>query len=134
MPIDGGQERDEVRACRPRPLDVGLPSQGGQAAVELVALLPLLALVAAVLCQLALAGYATWAAGAAARAGARASALGDDPRQAARAALPSDLRRGLQIAESADGAIRVHVKIPAMTPGLDIGRASARAQFPAQGS
>ena len=102
--------------------------------MELVALLPLLVLVAAVLWQIALAGHATWAAGAAARAAARASAVGGDPGRAARSAIPVELRGDLRISETADGAIRVLVRIPAVTPGLDLGRASAQAHFPAQGS
>ena len=102
--------------------------------MELVALLPVIALVAALLWQLALSGYATWSAGAAARAGARAGALGEDARHAARVALPAELRRDLRISERADGTIIVHVRIPAVTPGLDLGRASSEAHFPAQGA
>jgi hypothetical protein len=133
VPITRGEEQDEIAVCGPR-VRAYARAQDGQAAVELVALLPLVALVAAVLWQLALAGHATWAAGAAARAGARAVALGQDPRQAARSALPSDLRHGLRISEGGNGAISVHVRIPAVTPGLDLGRTSARAHFPAQGA
>jgi hypothetical protein len=100
--------------------------------VEFVALLPLLILVAALLWQTAIAGHAAWAAAAAARAGARAHAIGQDPRPAALIAMPSDLRRGMRISEAADGSVRVHVDIPAVAPGLDFGSASARAHFPAQ--
>lgn len=103
----------------------------GQATVELVALLPLLVFVAALLWQLALAGHATWAAGGAARAAARAQALGADPVTAARGALPADLRRGLKVSER-DGSVRVEVRIPPVTPVLDLGRTAADAQFPAQ--
>lgn len=116
-----------------RPLtDVRRDGERGQAAVELVALLPLVVVVAALLWQLALAGHATWAAGAAARAAARAAAVGHDAPQAARDALPADLQRGLEVFPAADGAIRVEVEIPAVAPGLDLGRASARAHFPEQ--
>ncbi len=94
--------------------------------------MPLVVLVAALLWQLALAGHATWAAGAAARAAARAGAVGHDSERAAHAALPADLRRGVRIVERADGSVRVEVQIPAVTPGLDVGRASAQASFPAQ--
>lgn len=108
--------------------------EGGQAAIELVALLPLIVVVVALLCQLALAGHATWAAGAAARAAARADAVGHDTRRAARDALPADLRRGLQVSEGDDGGVRVHVDIPAVAPGLDLGKASAQAHYPVQGT
>ena len=133
MPITRGQAQGEIAVRGPR-VRAYARAQDGQAAVELVALLPLVALVAAVLWQLALAGHATWAAGAAARAAARAQAIGNDPGHAARSALPSDLRRGLRIFAGGDGAISVHVRIPAVTPGLDLGRTSARAHFPAQGA
>ncbi len=110
------------------------PGASGQAAVEVVALLPILAVVAAVCWQLALAGHATWAAGSAARAAARADALGEEPASAARRALPSDLRRGLRLSERPDGSIRVEVLIPRVMPHLDFGRAAASAQFPSQGA
>ena len=99
-----------------------------------MALLPALALVAATLWQCAVAGHATWAAGAAARAAARAHALGDDPQLAARRRLPSDLERGLVVRERADGSITVGVRIPALAPALRLGRASATAHFAGQGA
>ena len=97
-----------------------------------MALLPLVLVVVALLWQLALAGHATWAAGAAARAAARADAVGHDADRAARDALPADLRPGLRVSAAADGAVRVHVRIPAVAPALDLGRASAEAHFPEQ--
>ena len=100
--------------------------------MELVALLPLVVAVVALLWQLALAGHATWAATAAARAAARAEAVGGDARAAARRAVPVELRRGLRVTEGGDGSVRVHVAIPTVAPGLDFGRATARAHFPAQ--
>ena len=102
--------------------------------MELVALLPLVVVVAALLWQLALAGHAAWAAAAAARAAARAEAVGDDARQAARLAVPVELRRGLRLTDGGDGTIRVHVEIPSLAPGLELGPASARAHFPSQGA
>ena len=134
MPLANRSESYETAAANRRSTGARGAAQDGQAAVELVALLPLVVLVAAVLWQIALAGHATWAAGAAARAAARASAVGGDPGRAARSAIPVELRGDLRISETADGAIRVFVRIPAVTPGLDLGRASARAHFPAQGS
>ena len=128
MFISGSPERHPSRHLRGR----AAVAQDGQAAVELVALLPLVVVVGALLCQLALAGHVAWAAGAAARSAARAHAVGHDARAAARDALPVDLRRGVRISETADGAIRVHVAIPAVAPGWDMGRASAEAHFPVQ--
>jgi Flp pilus assembly protein TadG len=69
--------------------------QEGQAAVEFVALLPILALIGLLLWQLVVAGQAVWLAGGAARAAARARAVGADGVAAARAALPSRLERGV---------------------------------------
>ena len=130
MPFTSSQQRRLGAVANRRAAD----AESGQAAVELVALLPLVVVVAAFLWQLALAGHATWAAGAAARAAARAHAIGKDARQAARDALPADLRRGLEVSGSDRGGIRVRLDIPAVTPALDLGAASAQAEYPGQGA
>jgi hypothetical protein len=96
---------------------VSLRSARGQATVELVALLPLVVVLLAGVWQAALAGHAVWAATAAARAAARAHAVGADPRQAARTHLPAALERGLRVNAGTDGDVRVTVRIPAL-PGL----------------
>lgn len=88
----------------------------GQASVELVALLPLVAVLAGLLWQAALAGQAVWLAGSAARAAARASAVGDDAAAAARRVLPARLRRGLTVG-TGDGGVRVAIAIPAIVGG-----------------
>jgi hypothetical protein len=106
--------------------------QGGQAGVELVVLLPLAATVLAVLWQLAIAGHATWAAAAAARAAARAHAVGLDPRDAARSHLSRPLERGLRIRTRADGTVEVGVRVPAVLGFVDLGRASASSRFAPQ--
>jgi pilus assembly protein CpaE len=83
----------------------------GQASVEFLAVLPAALLLALTGWQLALAGQALWLSGSAARAGARAQAVGRDPRSAARSALPSYLRRGLAV--RANGArVSVRVAVP----------------------
>lgn len=105
--------------------------EGGQAAVELVALLPFVGLVVLVLWQLAVAGHATGAVGAAARAAARAQALGEDPRQAARARLPDDFERGLRVRASDDGTVEVSIRIPSLL-GVGLGRAAAETRFEPQ--
>ncbi|HWM10907.1 MAG TPA: TadE/TadG family type IV pilus assembly protein [Solirubrobacteraceae bacterium] len=104
----------------------------GQAAVEVVALLPVLAVLLAGAWQAVLAGHAVWAANAAARAAARAHAVGADPRAAARSRLPSSLERGLRVSTERDGDVRVTVRIPSL-PGLPSpGRANAGAHFEPQ--
>lgn len=118
----------------PRRLPCLVRDHAGQASIEFVALLPLLAVVVALLWQLALAGHATWAAGAAARAGARASALGDDAELSARARLPPELASGVRVRTRSDGAVHVAVRIPTLVSGLSLGRASATAFYASQRS
>lgn len=85
---------------------------GGQASAEMVAVLPLVVLVAAIVWQLALAGHAAWMSAHAARAAARAEAVGGDGEAAARSALPDSLERGLRVEGAAGGGVRVRVRIP----------------------
>jgi hypothetical protein len=109
-----------------------IADQRGQATVELVALLPVLAAVLAGLWQAVLAGQAVWAVTAAARAAARAHAVGADAGGAARAHLPATLERGLRVRTGSGGEVRVSVRIPAL-PGLPSpGRAHAGARFEPQ--
>ena len=107
--------------------------QSGQAAVELVAVLPVLVALLAGLGQVALLGHASWSAGAAARAAARAHALGFDPRAAARAHLPSGLERGLRVRESRRGGeVTVTLRVPSLIGAGRLGRVSATSAFAAQ--
>src|SRR4051812_6314118 len=104
----------------------------GQAAVELVALLPLLAALAALAWQAVVAGQAVWLAGSAARAAARAQAVGGDPVVAARSALPRALARGVGVSRRSDGAVRVAVAVPAVVGGARLGSVHATARFAPQ--
>ncbi len=118
----------------PRPPAAVWRRSDGQAAVELVGVLPFACLVCAVVWQLALAGHAAWAAGAAARAAARASAIGLDAEAAARGALPSSLERRLRVRAAAPGSVEVAVRIPAVGGGvLPVGSVRAGARFAPQG-
>lgn len=120
---------------RPRAGGVGLRARGseaGQAAVELVALLPLVALILAAAGQALIAGRTLWEARVAARAAARAHAVGHDVRAAAVAHLPSGLEHDLRVRASAGGDVRVTVRVPALIPALDLGHLSASAHFEAQ--
>lgn len=107
------------------------PPASGQASVEFVALLPLVVLVGAVLLQGALAGWAVWSAGGAARAAARAHALGRPVLPAARAAVPAGLRDALVVRREGS-AVRVLVRVPALVPWAAPGRVGARARFTPQ--
>jgi len=111
----------------------GLRSQDGQAAVELVAALPFIVLLAAVLWQAAVAGQAAWLAGSAARAAARAQAVGGDPTSAARGVLPARLERGLRVRPRADGAVTVTVPVPLVAGGGRLTTVDGRARFEPQG-
>jgi len=88
----------------------------GTASVELVAVVPFLLLAVLAVAQVALAGQALWSASVAARAGARAAAVGGDPAAVARAALPPALRRGAKVED--DAGVEVRVEIPRLIPSL----------------
>ncbi len=105
-------------------------AERGQASVELVALLPLLAVLAGLLWQAVVAGQAVWLAGSAARAAARATALGTDAPAAARRVLPDRLERGLVVRPAAAGdGVRVAIAIPAIVGGGRLTTVSARARL-----
>ncbi len=107
--------------------------QDGQASVELVAILPLVAVVVALLWQATVAGQAVWLVGTAARAAARAEAIGTDPAEAARRALPSSLRAGVKARTDDDGAVRVSIRIPAVVAtDRRVGTVTAQARFRSQ--
>jgi hypothetical protein len=109
-----------------------LRTEAGQAAVELVALLPLVGVLVALLWQALLAGEAVWLSGAAARAAARAVAVGEDPAGAARSVLPPRLERGLRVRREPDGAVELVVRVPAALGGGTIAAVTTRARFEAQ--
>ena len=100
--------------------------------MELVSLLPLAALLLALAWQGALAAHASWAAGTAARAGARAAAIGANATAAARERLPDGLERGLTVRDKGDATVEVALVVPTL-PGLPrLGRVTATAHFAPQ--
>ena len=107
-------------------------SQSGQATVEFVALLPLIALVGFVLWQTVVAGQAAWLAGSSARAAARASAIGGDPRAAAARILPASLRHGLRVEAPSGGTVRVRIRVPSVIGGGRVATVSSTAHFAEQ--
>ena len=107
--------------------------QRGQASVELVTALPVVALLAAMMWQAAVAGQALWLAGSAARAAARAEAVGADAATAARGALPDRLERGLRVRRRSDGGVQVAVPVPAVMLGDRLTTVRASARFEPQG-
>jgi hypothetical protein len=109
-----------------------LSSDDGQATVEFVALIPLLCLLAVALWQVALAGGAVWFAHGAARAAARAEAVGADEAAAARGALPRRFERGLRVRSRDGGGVELTVAIPSLLGGGTLTTVTARARFEAQ--
>lgn len=109
-----------------------LTACAGQASVELVALLPLVGVLAALLWQALLAGETIWLSGGAARAAARAVALGGDPLAAAREVLPSRLERGLRVRRERDGSIALVLRVPGALGGGTLASVTTRARFEAQ--
>jgi pilus assembly protein CpaE len=103
--------------------------EDGQAAVEVVALLPWVAAVLLVAWQLVVLGDARSSAAIAARAAARAVAVGADPAAAARERLPRRLRRGLRVRALDGGLVSVSVRVPALAAPLDLGRVRAEASL-----
>jgi hypothetical protein len=103
----------------------------GQASVELLAILPLAALALAVVWQAVLAGQALWSSAGAARAAARAQAIGADPLRAARGAVPGSLRAGLRV-ERRDDGVRVGIRVPLVLTSSRLTTVGARAQLPPQ--
>jgi hypothetical protein len=110
-----------------------LGREHGQATVELVAVLPFVALLAALLWQAAVAGQAAWLAGSAARAAARANAVGGDPAAAARGVLPRVLEHGLRVRARSDGSVDVAVPVPVVVGHGRLTTVDARARFEPQG-
>lgn len=82
----------------------------------MVAVVPFLLLAVLVAAQIGLAGEALWAAGVAARAGARAELVGGDAGAAARQALPPSMRSGADVSDAE--AISVRVAVPRLLPVL----------------
>jgi hypothetical protein len=123
----------DERLAEARGHSLPFATQRGQASAEFVALLPLLALLLAGAFQFVLAGEALWHARVAARAAARAQAVGTDPRTAARAHLPARLEHSLRVRASDNGDVHVSIHVPTVLGALDLGRVSATAHFERQG-
>jgi hypothetical protein len=108
-------------------------AEEGQASIEMAALLPLVVLVGALLWQAVVAGQALWLSGAAARAAARAAAVGGDAEAAARGAVPAGLERGLRVRTAADGgAVRISLQVPSVLTDGTLTTVESRAAFPKQ--
>lgn len=119
-------------AARRRRRSYACADARGQATVELVALLPLAGLLCALLWQALLAGETVWLSGVAARAAARAAAVGGDPTVAARGVVPARLARGLRVSRERDGSVAVVLRVPAALGGGSLATVTTRARFEGQ--
>jgi hypothetical protein len=106
--------------------------ENGQASVEMAALLPLVVLLGALLWQAVVAGQALWLSGAAARAAARAAAVGGDAEAAARRALPPRLEQGLRVRAAGGDGVRVSVRVPSVLTSGSLTAVESRSAFPRQ--
>ncbi len=93
------------------------PAEAGQAVLENVALVPLLIAICLLCWQLGLTGLAFVWNGHAANAAARAQAIGADPDEAARQAVPESVRDQVRVTVAGDGTVTVTMQIPALCPG-----------------
>jgi hypothetical protein len=94
-----------------------LKDERGQTSVELVGMLWWLLLSALVVWQLMLAAWAVNQTADAARTASRVEGRGGDGEKAARNALPSGLRGGMQVKIDGETA-KLSVRIPIVVPGL----------------
>lgn len=101
----------------PHPPRRRLADARGQATVELVALLPLVAVLAVGCWQVAVSVHAMWRTTVAARAAARAYALGEDPQATVNRILPRGFDDDARVRTTDDGAVEVQVPLEAVTGG-----------------
>lgn len=116
--------------ARPDPVSPSPPvrsRESGQASVELVVLAPLLVAIVLAAAQLLAAGSASELAGHASQAGAVALLEGEDPRAAARAAVPRWSRKRMDVSVRGR-SVRVRLRPSSPIPGMaDLLAASSRA-------
>lgn len=130
----------EVSALPPRPSEGSAPErsksiaarfagESGQATVEFAGIFPLLLVLLLILWQIVLVGMTFVFAGHAARAGARALAVGDAVQQAALKAVPGGWLGGAQVQQknpdpnapepqNIEGQVSVSMCVPVIVPGL----------------
>ena len=101
--------------------------------MELVCVLPFVALLGMLLWQMTVAGQAAWLSGAAARAAARAHAVGSDAAAGARSVLPQRLESGLRVRTGADGEVTVTLGVPSVVGNASLGTIEGQARFEPQG-
>lgn len=119
----GSRPEPESRTERAKSIVARFAGESGQATIEFTGLLPLLLVTLIVLWQVVLVGMTFVFAGHAARAGARALAVGDNVASAVLKDLPGGWQAD-KISPSADnagyGQVNVEVKVPLFFPGVTL--------------
>ena len=119
----GGRPEPESRTERAKSIVARFAGESGQATIEFTGLLPLLLVTLILLWQVVLVGMTFVFAGHAARAGARALAVGDNVASAVLKDLPGGWQAD-KISPSADnagyGQVNVEVKVPLFFPGVTL--------------
>lgn len=110
-------EPPAVRSARKRGGARRAKAESGQLAVETVALVPVVVLICLLAWQVGLTALAFVWNGHAANAAARAEAIGQDPGEAARDAVPDSMRDRVSVSVGSDGQVRVATSIPLLCPG-----------------
>jgi pilus assembly protein CpaE len=127
------RDADESDATRAKRIAARFAGESGQATVEFVGILPLLLVVLLLLWQVVLIGLTFVFAGHAARAGARALAVGDAVQPAALKGVPGAWHDGVAVrpvvqqtcegsgpasASAVDGCVKVSLDTPLLVPGV----------------
>jgi pilus assembly protein CpaE len=119
----GARSEPESRGERAKSIVARFAGESGQTTIAFAGLLPLLAITVILLWQIALVGMTFVFAGHAARAGARALAVGDNVASAVLKDLPGGWQAD-SISPSADnagyGQVNVDVKVPLFFPGVTL--------------
>jgi pilus assembly protein CpaE len=112
---------EETETSAAKRIAARFAGESGQAAVEFAGVLPLALIVLVALWQIVLIGMTVVFAGHAARAGARALAVGDPVKPAAVGEIPSAWRGGAVVSPTTDnrggGHVDVQIKLPLLLPG-----------------
>jgi pilus assembly protein CpaE len=120
----GSRTEEEPPAERAKSIVARFASESGQATIEFAGLLPVVLAAIVVLWQIVLVGSTFVFAGHAARAGARALAVGDPAGAAALANLPGSWQKGAQVSQSTDnsgyGQVDVGLDVPVLLPDLKL--------------
>ncbi len=112
------QGAKESRAARPRTRrERRAVREAGQVALETVSLVPVVITMCLIVWQVGLTALAFVWNGHAANAAARALSIGEDPADAARRAMPENMRGTVHVSVVGSSSVRVSSDIPVLCPG-----------------